>query len=233
MDAGAVSWLPVPDPTGKSQPTRMQVPGATPFGGAEGIWYDRDVVNFATKFDDKVWAYDVAAGRISVVYDWTTKPNPVLRGVDNIAVRNGDIFVCEDMGILGFPDDPEICVHRAERRRLRLRPCGRPPAERADRRRLQPGRRPPLLLVAAGGRRPRDHVRGDRSVPGLTACGADVPRAVRAIGPPRSAPHEPAGGPRPEPGRPAGAGLGAVGAARQAQAGPDAQPAQGLGLPPA
>ena len=88
----------------------MQVPGATPFSGAEGIWYDRDVVNFATKYDDKVWAYDVASGRISVVYDWTTNRNPVLRGVDNIAVRNGDIFVCEDMGILGFPDDPEICV---------------------------------------------------------------------------------------------------------------------------
>ena len=110
VDAGAVSWLPVPDPTGKSQPTRMQVPGATPFAGAEGIWYDRDVVNFATKYDDKVWAYDVAGGRISVVYDWTTKANPVLRGVDNIAVRNGDIFVCEDMGLLGFPEDPEICV---------------------------------------------------------------------------------------------------------------------------
>jgi hypothetical protein len=110
VDAGAVTWLPVPDPTGKPRPTRMQVPGATPFGGAEGIWYDRDVVNFATKYDDKVWAYDVNAGRISVVYDWTTKPNPVLRGVDNIAVRNGDIFVCEDMGILGSPDDPEICV---------------------------------------------------------------------------------------------------------------------------
>jgi len=110
VDAGAVSWLPVPDPTGKSQPTRTQVPGATPFAGAEGIWYDRDVVNFATKYDDKVWAYDVVAGRISVVYDWTTKANPVLRGVDNIAVRNGDIFVCEDMGTIGFPDDPEICV---------------------------------------------------------------------------------------------------------------------------
>ena len=112
-----LAWTPAPSPgcrcptpTGKPQPTRMQVPGATPFGGAEGIWYDRDVVNFATKYDDKVWAYDVAAGRISVVYDWTTKPNPVLRGVDNIAVRNGDIFVCEDMGIIGFPDDPEICV---------------------------------------------------------------------------------------------------------------------------
>jgi hypothetical protein len=22
----------------------------------------------------------------------------------------GDIFVCEDMGVIGFPDDPEICV---------------------------------------------------------------------------------------------------------------------------
>ena len=45
-----------------------------------------------------------------MVYDWTTNPNPVLRGVDNIAVRNGDIFVCEDQGPLGRPEDPEICI---------------------------------------------------------------------------------------------------------------------------
>jgi uncharacterized protein DUF839 len=110
VDGDVVTWLPVPDPAARQQPTRLQVAGATPFGGAEGVWYDRDVVNFATKFDDKVWAYDVVSSRLSVVYDWTTKVAPVLRGVDNIAVRNGDIFVCEDQGILGFPEDPELCV---------------------------------------------------------------------------------------------------------------------------
>jgi secreted PhoX family phosphatase len=110
VDAGVVTWLPVPDPTARRQPTRLQVPGATPFGGAEGIWFDRDVVNFATKFDDKVWAYDVVAGRIAIVYDWTTSANPVIRGVDNLAVRNRDIFVCEDQGVIGNPEDPELCV---------------------------------------------------------------------------------------------------------------------------
>jgi secreted PhoX family phosphatase len=46
-----------------------------------------------------------------VVYDWAIAPNPVLRGVDNLAVRtNGDIFVCEDQGVIGRPEDPEICL---------------------------------------------------------------------------------------------------------------------------
>ena len=110
VDAGLVTWLPVPDPTGKDVATRDQVPGATPFSGAEGIWYHDGVVNVATKGDDKVWAYDVAAQRLSVVYDWTTDLRPVLRGVDNIAVRGQDLFVCEDQGTIGFVDDPEICV---------------------------------------------------------------------------------------------------------------------------
>src|SRR5262245_26902684 len=107
---GAVSWVAIPDPSASITPTRKQVSGLTKFNGGEGIWFANGIVNFAAKGDDRVWAYDIATGRIQVVYDWTTNPNPVLRGVDNLAVRNGDIFVCEDQSPIGRPEDPEICI---------------------------------------------------------------------------------------------------------------------------
>ena len=110
VDGGVVSWLAVPDPSAATAPTRRQVPAATPFRGGEGIWYERNVVNLATKFDDRIWALDVATGRLSVLYDWTTNPLPVLRGVDNLCRRGGDLFVCEDMSTLRYPADPELCV---------------------------------------------------------------------------------------------------------------------------
>ena len=110
VDSGVVSWLPVPDPSATTTPTRRQVPGATPFHGGEGIWYEGNVVNLATKHDDRIWALDVATGRLSVLYDWTTNPLPVLRGVDNLCRRGGDLFVCEDMSTLRHPADPELCV---------------------------------------------------------------------------------------------------------------------------
>jgi secreted PhoX family phosphatase len=116
---GTVSWVQIPDPAARTTPTRKQVSGLTKFNGGEGIWFSNGIVNFATKGDDRVWAYDTtitpgAPGQIRVVYDWRTTANPVvLRGVDNIAVRNnGDIFVCEDQGALqpARPEDPEICI---------------------------------------------------------------------------------------------------------------------------
>jgi secreted PhoX family phosphatase len=107
---GTVSWVRIPDPSAGVTPTRKQVTGLTKFNGGEGIWLSNGIVNIATKGDDRVWAYDTATGRIQVIYDWTTNSNPVLRGVDNITVRNGDIFVCEDQGPLGRPEDPEICI---------------------------------------------------------------------------------------------------------------------------
>jgi hypothetical protein len=110
VDGDLVSWLAVPDPAARHQPTRNQVAGATIFRGGEGIWFANDIVNLTTKYDDKVWAYDVVTQRLSVVYDWTVSPTPYLRGVDNLAVRNRDLFVCEDQGAIGSPEDPEICL---------------------------------------------------------------------------------------------------------------------------
>ena len=110
VNAGVVTWLTIPDPLGQAKATKRQVKGVTRFDGGEGIWFSNDVVNFATKGDDKIWAYNVVSQRLSVVYDWTTSANPVFRGVDNIGVRGGDVFVCEDLSTIGRPEDPTICV---------------------------------------------------------------------------------------------------------------------------
>jgi secreted PhoX family phosphatase len=99
---GEVTWhaVPEPDPADpEANPTRHQVPEVTPFDGGEGIAYDRDHVYFSTKGDDRVWDYDVVASKLSVLYDAALEPDPVLTGVDNVAVsRAGDLLVAEDGG---------------------------------------------------------------------------------------------------------------------------------------
>ena len=55
-------WADVPDPTGVSGATRTQVPTMRRFNGGEGIWFDSGTVYFATKGDNRIWAYDTAAG---------------------------------------------------------------------------------------------------------------------------------------------------------------------------
>jgi hypothetical protein len=98
-DGGAVTWLPVPDPSAASTPTRQQVAAATRFRGGEGAWYGADVLHFTTKGDNRVWRYDVVTGILTVAYDVATSCNPVLSGVDNVTVaRSGDVFVAEDGG---------------------------------------------------------------------------------------------------------------------------------------
>lgn len=98
---GAVHWMALPDPqfTGRT-PTREQIPESTAFTGGEGIWYHRGVVYFATKGDNRVWAYDVAAARLSVLYDHAAAGDlDALKGVDNLTVScRGDVLVAEDGG---------------------------------------------------------------------------------------------------------------------------------------
>ena len=80
-------------------PTRHQVPESTPFNGGEGTSYDNGFVYFTTKGDNRVWAYDIQASSLSVVYDRTTASAPILSGVDNLAVNGlGDLLVAEDGG---------------------------------------------------------------------------------------------------------------------------------------
>ena len=99
-------WAAVPDPAAISGPTRQQVAGTRQFNGGEGIWFDSGIVYFSTKGDNRVWAYDTAAGTLGTVYDRAAAgPGAPLSGVDNLTVsRAGEIFVCEDGG------DMEICV---------------------------------------------------------------------------------------------------------------------------
>ena len=98
-------WAVVPDPTGISAPTRSQVAGTKRFNGGEGIWFDSGTVYFATKGDNRVWAYDVRSQILRWIYSHAATPNAPLRGVDNLTVsRAAEVFVCEDGGNM------EICV---------------------------------------------------------------------------------------------------------------------------
>jgi uncharacterized protein len=97
-DGGRVTWTRVPDPAARRLATRKQVRGSTPFKRAEGIWHDDGVVYVATTGDHRVHAYDIAAGRIEVVYDGLGSGSTPLLRVDQLtANRAGEVFVCEDI----------------------------------------------------------------------------------------------------------------------------------------
>lgn len=97
---GAVSWRPALAPLLPQALNRL--PGSAVFDGGEGIWFDSDHVYVTTKGDNRVWDLDVAAQRLTVLYDAArVGPSAVLTGVDNIVVsRSGDIVVAEDGGNL-------------------------------------------------------------------------------------------------------------------------------------
>lgn len=97
---GNVRWLTVPDPTYEGTvPTAGQVADSTRFRGGEGIWYHAGVVYFATKGDNRVWAYDIASATLEIIYEHATSDTPILRGVDNVTVSCcGDVLVAEDGG---------------------------------------------------------------------------------------------------------------------------------------
>lgn len=97
----SVSWLPVPDPSALSQPTRYQVGSSAQFNGGEGIVFYNGVVSFATKGDNKILSYNTKSNLITVIYDVNTHPTPLLTGVDNITLsKEGALVVGEDGGDL-------------------------------------------------------------------------------------------------------------------------------------
>ena len=97
-DDGAVRWLKVPDPSGRSRRTRDQVGDSTRFRRGEGLWFERGKVYLSTTGDGRVWVYDTAAETMQVLYDPDTFDNPPLKSPDNItASANGDVFVAEDI----------------------------------------------------------------------------------------------------------------------------------------
>lgn len=98
-EAGQVSWLPLPDHLAQSEPTRYQVPQSTAFNGGEGIIFADGKVVFTTKGDNRVWSLDTVTQRINVLYDPETSSNPILSGVDNVALTPmGNYAVAEDGG---------------------------------------------------------------------------------------------------------------------------------------
>ncbi|CAA9497204.1 MAG: hypothetical protein AVDCRST_MAG85-1538 [uncultured Solirubrobacteraceae bacterium] len=99
-------WAKVPDPEFKlDTATRYQVAGALVCNGGEGMAFDRGVVYFSTKGDQKIWAYTVATRKIELRYRRDDVPGTPLREVDNITIsRHGDMYICED------GDNFEMCM---------------------------------------------------------------------------------------------------------------------------
>jgi secreted PhoX family phosphatase len=82
-------------------PTRTQghALGAHAFNGSEGIWWQNGMVYFTTKGDRRVWAHDIAAQTLEVLYDDFGIENPIIDSVDNIVMTpGGDIIIVEDKG---------------------------------------------------------------------------------------------------------------------------------------
>lgn len=99
MNSRAVVWHDVPDALASNTPTREQVAESTAFAGGEGCWYHAGIVYFTTKGDNRVWAYDVVASVLDVLYDDDQFETPVLTGVDNVIVSpGGNVIVAEDGG---------------------------------------------------------------------------------------------------------------------------------------
>jgi uncharacterized protein len=113
---GRLAWRAIADPSGAALPTRLQAEASTAFNGAEGIWHHEGVLYFATKGDNRVWAYDLGAQLLTLIYDLATADHPILSGVDNVTVSPaGDVLVAEDIGgdmqIVGLaPDGTQLAL---------------------------------------------------------------------------------------------------------------------------
>lgn len=96
---GPVRWHKVPDPLATTQETRHQVAAGTKFKGGEGCWHAHGNVYFTTKYDNRVWAYEIANQTLTLIYDYHASTEPVLSGVDNVTVSEpGTVYVAEDGG---------------------------------------------------------------------------------------------------------------------------------------
>lgn len=86
-----------PNPVHPATPTRHQVTDSFRFKGGEGIWWHGGLVYFATKGDNRIWAYDCATERVRPIH--VPGGDSPLSGVDNIVVgRDGEVYVAEDGG---------------------------------------------------------------------------------------------------------------------------------------
>ena len=100
-----VQWIDAANPASRQIDNRL--PLSTPFDGGEGVWVHAGVVYFATKGDNRIWAYDTRVQTLEIIYDFATATgsDKILSGVDNLTVTAaGDILVAEDGG------DMQLCV---------------------------------------------------------------------------------------------------------------------------
>ncbi|GAA4555744.1 alkaline phosphatase PhoX [Planotetraspora kaengkrachanensis] len=106
-DCESVTWKRVPNPVAMFEPVREQVAGARRFNGGEGCHYSAGFCYFTTRGDDRMWAYDAAGDRVTVLYDGRAEPYGVAgraggpsgdTGRDTV-VRPGDAYIAEDEGV--------------------------------------------------------------------------------------------------------------------------------------
>lgn len=115
MQPHGVRWADVLSPEQAQADVRQRAGDAAPgtvFKGGEGLWFFKGVVYFSTKGDERIWALDVAAQRLQVIYDFARVPasQRMLSGVDNLTVSAyGDVLVAEDGGNM------ELCVIAPDR----------------------------------------------------------------------------------------------------------------------
>ena len=106
-DSFGVTWVPIPEPDPEPFSANAVFEQGLSAGGAafdrlEGCWYADGVVYFVSTNGGpggrgQVFAYDVAAARLDVVFD--SPHDGVAHGPDNVTVsRGGGLLLCEDGG---------------------------------------------------------------------------------------------------------------------------------------
>ena len=97
----SVSWREVADPSEAIDPARRQVSDAFTTPAGKGCWYHEGWVFFATQFDNRVHAVELAAGRHELLWDGFGGRRP-LTGIDDLTVDRwtGDLYVAETAGDL-------------------------------------------------------------------------------------------------------------------------------------
>ena len=98
---GLVTWAPVPDPSATSAPTRKQVPEMTQFKRGEGLFFEYPFAFITTTSDSRIHAYNVVTETMEVLWSGEIEgPSPAF-DVDQLTRSDGgEIFVCEDEGLL-------------------------------------------------------------------------------------------------------------------------------------
>ena len=99
---GLVTWKEVPDPSAATAPTRKQVPDMTQFKRGEGLFFEHPFAFITTTSDSKIHAYNVITETLEVLWagDAIEGPSPAFEVDQMTYSQGGEIFVCEDQGLL-------------------------------------------------------------------------------------------------------------------------------------